>query len=347
MVVTASPLELVAQNQPEIGPTLEVHIRTLKHDGGVGGTATGGDMFVVGTAVHWFVMAGRPHQGTLTVCGNGVSDVGTLADKLSGTSFVWDIKMVPVKYENASATFTLEWARYEADGGGRPVRGGATTMTLRQGDTQPIDFVRSAPDAETCRDDAVEVAVGTGYKDAGPGTQATLQYDLWLKHQRANGETITRRFTAAGVEGSDVHFGFAPIPSPIPQLTPEQPALAVFTSVQGTVSGRTLPNGRMSVIIETARRDGVARSAGASGTTGGSGRKVLEVAPGEAIEIELPAPGGRSSAAIGPAPRTGSHPRPTAGQAVSVANGWVVVDNPLFFQGQRTSLILQVKPVQQ
>src|SRR5262249_24057708 len=161
---------------------------------------------------------------------------------------------------------------------------GATTMTLRQGDTQPIDFVRSAPDAETCRDDAVEVEVGTGFKDARTGAEATLQYDLWLKHQRHNGETMTRRFTAMGVAGSDAHFGFAALPSPVPQLAPEQPAFAVFTSVQGTVKGRMLPNGRIAVIIDTARRDGVARSAGASGTTGASGRKVLEVAAGEAIE---------------------------------------------------------------
>jgi hypothetical protein len=226
-------------------------------------------------------------------------------------------------------------------------------MTLRQWDTQPIDFVRTAPGAETCRDDAVVIEVGTGYKDAGPGTQATLQYDLWLKHQAANGEAISRRFAGMGVEGSDVHFAFAPILSPVAAA---QPAFAVFTSVQGTIKGRTLPSGRITVIVDTLRRDGVAKGgAGPSGTTGGSGRKVLEVAPGEAIEIELPAPGGHSSAAIGAATlsgaggatQSGPHPTPASGQAVSVTNGRIVVDNALFFQGQRTSLILQVKSMQQ
>jgi hypothetical protein len=34
-------------------------------------------------------------------------------------------------------------------------------------------------------------------------------------------------------------------------------------------------------------------------------------------------------------------------QAVSFANGHVLVDNALFFHGQRTSLIVQVKPAAQ
>jgi hypothetical protein len=349
IVAAALPFELVAaQNDPQMGPTLEVHIRTLKHDGGVGNTANGGDMFVPGRPIHWFVTAGRPYQGDLTVCGDGVSDMGTLGDKLPSAAFVWDIKMQPVKYENASATFALEWARYQADGGGRPAVEGKTTMTLRQGDSQPIDFVRSAPNAETCRDDAVVVEVGTGYKDARPGTEGTLQYDLWLKQQRANGEASTRRFTAMGVEGSDVHFGFAPVSTPVSQLGAEQPAVAVFTSVQGTIKGRTLSDGRITVIVDAARRDGVATGgAGPSGTVGASGRKVLEVSPGEAIEIELPPPGGKSSAAIGTPGQTGPRPESNVGQAVSVTNGRIVIDNPLFFQGQRTSLILQVKRVQQ
>src|SRR4029077_8387143 len=108
--------------------------------------------------------------------------------------------------------------------------------------------------------------------------------------------------------------------------------------------------GRISLAVQTSRRDGLgARGAGASGSSGNFGRKLLEVAPDEAGEIELPAPGGRSSAAARGAsavPRSAAPaPQPASTNAVSLENGRVVIDNARFFEGQRTSLIVQVKQV--
>ena len=213
-----------------------------------------------------------------------------------------------------------------------------------------IDLVRGAEGAH-CSDESAVVDVAAGYKEPKPVAQAILQYDVWLKHQPASGDAVIRKFTAMGAQGAEVKFGFQPLAFTLPQIAPGQPAYDVFMTVQGGVKGRLQPNGRIALIVDTTRRDGLGpRSVGASGSSGNAGRKVLDVGPDEAIEIELPLPGGRSSAsATGGAVATprGAAPRTAPKEAVSIENGRVVVDNALFFQGQRTSLIVQVKPVRQ
>jgi len=353
LAVAMSTLSFVpaAAQDKESGPTLDVNLHTLKRTGGVSITAHGDEWLTPGTPVTWFLTAGTSSPNEMTVCGGGVSSMGTLADKLTRGAFVWEVKMLPSKYENGIATFDVEWARYQADGNGRPVAEGRSTLTLQDGERQQIDFVRGAPGTRNCGDESAVVDVGTGYHEHRQFAQSVLQYDLWLKHQQANGEIVTRKFTAMGLQGADVGFVFAPLRFAVRQAGPDQGAYDVLTTVRGTIKGRLLPNGRVAVTVDTSRRDGVGlRGSASAGGSGNAGRKLLDAAPDEAIEIELPAPGGssripgRAGGGLAAAPR-GAAPSSAPKQAVSVVDGRLVVDNALFFQGQRTSLIVQVKPV--
>lgn len=348
------PAPALAQAANQYGPTLEVHLRILKRAGGVSMTGFVDSMLVPGTPATFLLNAGSSNPAEMTVCGGGVADSGSVANKLSRSSFVWEVKMLPSKFENGTATFDLEWARYQADSGVRPAAEGKTTLTLREGDRQPIDFVRGVAGSRNCADEAAVVEVGAGYKENPQIALQVLQYDVWLKHQRTDGQTITRRFTAMGRQGGDVDFVFAPLQFTIATAAPDQSAYDLYTTVQGTIRGRLLPNGRIAVAVDTSRRDGIGTTLGGpSGGSGNGGRKVFDVAADEAIEIELPAPGGFSSHATRPggamsgtgAGRASS--TPPRKQAVTVENGRVTIDNALFFQGQRTSLIVQVKPVRQ
>lgn len=340
-----------AQDKAESGPTLEVHVRSFRRTGGVSQTLYINSWLVPGTPVTWHLTAGTSNPAEMTICGAGVSELGTLADKLARSAFVWEVKMLPSKYENGTATFDLEWARYQVDGSGRPAAEGKSTLTLREGDRQQIDFVRGVPGARNCAEEDAVIEVGTGYTENRQLAQTVLQYDLWLKHQQANGEIVTRRFTGMGMQGAEVNFVFAPLQFTVRQLTPEQTTRDLFTIVKGAIRGRLLPSGRIAIIVDTSRRDGLAvPSGGPGGGSGNSGRKLLDAAADEAIEIELPAPGGSSRtpvrARVGAAPTPpGATPSAVPKQAVSLVDGWVVVDNALFFQGQRTSLIVQVKRV--
>jgi hypothetical protein len=340
-----------AQDQPESGPTIEVRMQTFKRDGGVGMWARGNGAFVPGTPVTWFLTAGSSNPGEMTVCGGGAGETGTLEQKLSRNAFVWEMRVLPAKYENGSETFDLEWARYQADGGGRPSAAGKSTLTLREGERQTIDLVRGAPGSRNCGDESAVVDVAATYKESRQLAGSILQYDIWLTHRQANGESITRRFTSMGPQGAEVSFAFLPLHFAVPQLAPDQAPYDVVTTVQGMVKGRLLPNGRIALTVDTSRRDGLGqRGAGAGGSSGNAGRKLLDVAADEAIEIELPLPGGQSRAPAREGalatPRSAA-PQPAPKQAVSLVDGRVVVQHALFFQGQRTSLIVQVKPVRQ
>jgi hypothetical protein len=154
-----------------------------------------------------------------------------------------------------------------------------------------------------------------------------------------------------GLDGADVTFAFAPLQFALDPAAAQRPDVVLVTSVQGTLKGRTLSGSRLQIVVDTSRRDSLGTQGGPPrGSIGNSGRKLLEVAPDEAIEIELPAPGGMSSVPTGggaaAAPRPAS-PAPLPPQAVAVVNGRVVVNNRVFFEGQRTSLIIKVKAVAQ
>jgi hypothetical protein len=347
----AAALTASAQDRPDAGPTIEARVQTFKRTGGVSISAWGNTVSVPGTPATFFLTAGSANPSEMTVCGGGFGESGTIADKLSRNSFVWELKLLPVKNENGSSTFNLEWARYQADGGGRPAAEGKSTLTLREGERQTIDLVRGA-EGSRCTDESAVVDVAAGYKEAKPVAQAMLQYDIWLKHQPATGDAVIRKFTAMGAQGSDVKFGFVPLAFTVPQVAPGQGTYDVFTTVQGSIRGRLQPDGRIALVVDTTRRDGLGlRGAGATGgSSGNSGRKTLDVGADETIEIELPLPGGHSSAsASGGAMATprGAAPRIAPKEAVSILDGRLVVENALFFQGQRTSLIVQVKAVRQ
>jgi hypothetical protein len=322
----------------ESGPTIEARVQTFKQTGGVSISAWGNTVSVPGTPATFFLTAGSVNPAEMTVCGGGFGESGSTADKLSRNSFVWELKILPVKNENASSTFNLEWARYQADIGGRPAAEGKSTLTLREGERQTIDLVRGA-EGSRCSDESAVVDVAAGYKEGRSVAHAILQYDIWLKHQPATGGAVIRKFTAMGAQGSDVRFGFVPLVFSVPQLAPGQGAYDVLTTVQGVVKGRLQPNGRIALIVDTTRRDGLdPRGAGGTGgSSGNSGRKTLDIGPDETIEIELPLPGGRSSVpSAGSAMATprGAVPRTAPKDAVSIVDGRLVVENALFFQGQ-------------
>ena len=125
-----------AQDKRESGPTLEVHVRSLRHTGGVTQTMNITDWLVPGTPVTWHVTAGTSNPAEMTVCGAGENEMGTMADKLARSAFVWEVKMLPSRYENGTATFDLEWARYQNDGSGRPAAEGRARSRCGEGDRQ-------------------------------------------------------------------------------------------------------------------------------------------------------------------------------------------------------------------
>ena len=334
--------------QPGFTPIIEVHSLTTKRDGGIFQTATGRAAFVPGRRVTTSFGAGTTRPEELTLCGGGVGGDATVESMLKENSFVWKVTTVPIKYEAGRATFDLEWARYRADGGGRPAAQGRLTLTLADGQRQAIDLAHGAAGSAGCNAASTLIEIGIGLQAEPKLAQAILQYDLWLTHLAADGAKQIRHFVGMGVQGADVAFAFVPLRLAVPQLVSNQTAYDVNVTVLGTLRGRLQADGHIALSVDTTRRDGLGlRGEEPDGWSGNSGVKWLELAPSEAVEIELPSIGGRSSrpavAGVIPPPISGDT---RISQPVTVADGRVTVDNALFFQGQRTSLVVQVRRVQ-
>jgi hypothetical protein len=140
---------------------------------------------------------------------------------------------------------------------------------------------------------------------------------------------------------------------------PDQPGserrFDVLMTVKGSIRGRLEPDGKVRVQLESlaARHLGVRGAPPAARGPGGQGRKSLEVTPGEAIEIKIPAPngwaamatteGGKLSGRIGIAQ---GGPKTAPPNAVSVQDGALRVSYEKFFEGHDTALILKVTRVQ-
>ena len=311
-------------------------------------TATADAPFVPGTPFSISVTAGSTRPEEMTLCGGGVGGDQPVADLLRQNSFVWRVTTIPIRQENGRLTFDLQWARYRADRPAGPTAQGTLTLTLSEGQRQVIDLARGAPGTTGCNADSTLIEMGAAVEEDPKLAATVLQYDLWLTHDASDGSKQVRHFIGMGVQGADVAFAFVPLRFQVAQRVPNQVALRCHYHRAWHASRSPQDDGRVALTVDTSRRDGLGpRGEGASGQQGGSGIKQLEVGLSEVVEIELPAAGGSSSlpaiAGVTPPPRRGSVSKAT--EAVSVADGRVTVDDALFFQGQRTSLVVQVREV--
>ena len=304
-------------------PMLQLHARTTARDGGVFQSATASALFVPGTPVTMSATAGSTRPAEMTLCGGGVGGDRPVSELLKQNSFVWKVTLIPVKQVEGRMTFDLEWARYQADSPARPTAQGLLTLTLLEGQRQVIDLAHGAAGSSRCGAASTIIEIAAAVREEPKLAAAILQYDLWLTHQAPGSARQVRHFIGMGTQGEEIAFAFVPLRFAVPSPVASQATYDVITSVKGTLRGRLQVDGRIALTVDTSRRDGVGpRGEVAAGDAGNSGVKRLEVAESEAVEIELPATGGGSS-----------------------ADGRLRVDNAQFFAGHRTSLVLQVKEV--
>jgi hypothetical protein len=346
-----------AQNAPGVEPMLAVTARSFNADGTAGAGAGGNDPFVVGKSTTHYLHAGRSGQDGLCAMGGSDGSVRGLDDLLKTAAHVWKVTTTGVKYEAGRQTFDLEWARYAAASGAVPVVSRKQRLTLAQAQTYTLDLLHNtSPD---CRTASIVLELEAGAREDPALADTVLHYDVWLVRRDASGGKETRQFVLTGKQGAAVPFAFAPLVGEVPALQANQYDFSVRTDVSGELRGRVGANGRISLELTTRRQDRLYQPAqDPSSNPGlGAGRKVLDVAEGEAVEIELPARSGYSDhyasaadaaqgkgTAIGIAARRGA---PASSlPAVSLQNGRLVVNFGPYFANERVSLIVQARRVE-
>jgi hypothetical protein len=336
------------------GPQVTVTLRSYGEGTKGGGRAESPESFIVGQPFTVTKFAGDLSRGDHSVCTIGLINNHTVEDLLNRRPHVWTVTVTPLAYEDGRAKMRLEWSRYKSGSGQKPVASQTLELQLGEGERRPLDMLH-ADGASQCPGESVVLDVSADVVEDPAVADELLRYDLWLVHKDAQGREIRRQYTATVRHGGLAEYAFAPVRFQVPEQPGSERRFDVLMTLKGSIRGRLEPGGKVRVQLESlaARHLGVRGKAPAVRGPAGRGRKGLEVTPGEAIEIKIPAPngwtamataeGGKLSGRIGVAQ---GGPNTAPPNAVSVADGAIRVSYEKFFEGHETSLILKVTRVQ-
>lgn len=354
------PLAASAQDAGE-QPVLRVGTRTLSADGSRHRDAGIDRVMKAGDTNISYVYSGRVDDPDGSLCSMGATAVAgsELTDRdrqrMQGALYVWKVATTAVSYEAGRQIFDLDWQRFDS-GATAPAISSKARLTLADGEVYTLDLVR-ASGAAPCGTRAAVVEVIAGIKEDPALADTVLRYDLWLVRYEATGRKESRHLVLGGVHGASTDFQFPALRTPVQKLQSDQYDFTVATRIAGTLRGRVTRHGGISLALETRRSDALERTSQAPSSLPprwSGGRKVLTGAIGEAIEIQLPPGSGYMSSPASekdareirdraPGIRAGmSDPRVTTVPA-QIRNGRLEVNYGPFFEGERLSIIVQVR----
>jgi hypothetical protein len=248
-----------------------------------------------------------------------------------GTQYTWTAQIRLVSINTDAVKFEIEWSRSDDTGGNTHAAGDARTITLRPGERHALDLVNTSSKgiANLTLQAEVQRVADPALADAG------LSYDVWLVHETASGQRITRRLNPTGRLGEVAPFAFAPLSFPVDANQPIDGTNGpVKMTVSGTVFGWLRSDGTVEVAVHPAMSVGTGTPTGPRGGSGGS--KTFTAKLDETTSIEVPAPSGsmgwRDANQVPAAPRPG----------VTVSNSNINVDETKFFAGSKTAIVITV-----
>jgi hypothetical protein len=338
-------------------PAISMWVSTIKPDGAAGSRSGGSLDFVVGKQGTHYLFAGSLTREDSTVCGGGQAQDGvkSLQTLLGEFQHVWQISATAVKVADGRFFFDLDWKRYAHGGSDRPVGSGRQQLALTDGQRHVIDLLHAGAAAPCV---SVVVDIGVQEREDPAVADEALDYDLWLVHTDPAGRKRTHRVVLTGLHGARMPFAFPSLRFEVPRLLADQYNLEVVARIGGEIRGRLNADGTVWLELSTTRRDTIERRGDEPirWMPGGSGRKLLTLRPGEAVEVEIPVGGGtmgtraREQAAEGSTTAVAGGLRGGTGGAAAAPSGPVllrgnsyVVNFGPFFEGHRVTLIIQAK----
>lgn len=296
-------------------------------------------------------------QPTGALCSGSIGSTSEVRDPdtLRGNAaHLWTVEARVLEAHTEQIRFEIDWARYDATGGGRSerVRGDHRVITLGEGETHVLDFVDRKPgeNPNRCsRNVTIEIEAGVGEDPQFAETR--LGYDLWLVDESPDGTRRTRHIETVGAQGEGLDAGFDLMRWPVRDAHfPDGITAEVAGEVSLSARGRLRQDGTIDVYLQTERMVGVVPAGGKPrGGVGAFGERTFSLDPGEALEIVLPTPGGSHAEWIdrearGSAVVFKSEGSRVRSDGVSTEEGMLRVDFKRFFAGNKMSLIVTVRP---
>lgn len=156
----------------------------------------------------------------------------------------WTYEVTPIRVVGDAVTFKLHWTRSRDRGKDSSVPNGDLELTLRPGESLPIDFAEVPPTgvSSVCAFTRAEMRVGVDFYPRPDDDRRLVAIDLWLVQRLADG---TQKTEAISVRGQF----YRPIPFYFSTLTDASVSVDLFGEL--TVRPR---DGFTEVIIETRSR---------------------------------------------------------------------------------------------
>lgn len=172
--------------------TIDVEGRTI----GV----TGGEKPNVGFSTGPIVI-GKPRRDTIAkvpnMCGFTVG-----SGIPSGTISAWSVEVTPIRVEGEAVTFRLGWSRSRDNGTESSSPSGDQEITLRPGQSLPLDIVPLSPAVtmpyQQCQVRATSLRVAVNYWPRPDVDRRLLATDLWLIERAADGSETSRALSVRG-----------------------------------------------------------------------------------------------------------------------------------------------------
>lgn len=349
LLTTADPAAAQATSRE---PVVRITARSIGNDGSRTGSIASSGPHKASERAAAHLYAGDTQRGT-ALCTIGAADSAPkdLGDLVRNRLHVWTFTTMPAKPITGGIAVDLEWARYSDGNSARPAQSGRQQLQLVEGRPVVLDLVRGGEQGP-CQVDSVIIEVEADILEGSASADRLLQYDLWLVHTDPTGRKTSQHLVATGLHGMELPFAFSPMRTPVPQVTPGQRDLNVATRVTGTLRGRITIEGGIELEVAVDRRHQIERTgaAEANDTLGGigRGRKVLSIAAGETIAIELPASTGFAITGSNVSGRAQAASASQGGgqvavQPVTTNNGSIRVNFGPFFEGHDMSVLIRAR----
>lgn len=145
---------------------------------------------------------------------NGLCALGGASTlRAPDAEMAWTVEATPIGVVDDAVKFRLTWARERDNGTSAGTPGGSIDVTLRPGETLPIDIadVLSTGSQAPCPYRRLALRVGVDYYPRSDTDHRMMETDLWLVRQLANGSEQSERISVRGQPNRPTPFYFSTV----------------------------------------------------------------------------------------------------------------------------------------
>jgi hypothetical protein len=124
----------------------------------------------------------------------------------------WSAEMTPISVDGDAVTFRFRWARVRFDGRDSTEPNGDLTLTMKPGESMPIDIVQLSPSVtmpyQDCGVRATSLRVGVNAWPRADNDRRLTSTELWLVQRLPNGQERSQALTVRGLFNRATSFYF-------------------------------------------------------------------------------------------------------------------------------------------